>query len=52
MAQLEYIHQINLFHSQGIPFKDHLYVPEIHPITGVKFCEREDDGLLFKVHTC
>ena len=26
-----------------------LYVPEIHPVTGVGFCEREDDGHVFKV---
>ena len=49
MAQLEYKYQVNLLHSQGIPFKDHLYIPEIHPITGVGFCEREDEGHLFKV---
>ena len=49
MAQLEYQYQINLLNSKGIPFKEHLYVPEVHPITGVEFCEREDDGHVFKV---
>jgi len=39
LAQLEYAHTVNLFHSKGVHFKDYLYVPEIHPITGVDFCE-------------
>ena len=33
----------------GVPFKDHLHVPEVHPLTGVLFCEREDEGHVFKV---
>jgi len=49
---LEYAHYVNLFHSKGANFKDHLYVPEIHPITGVEFCEREDEGHIFKVYAC
>lgn len=49
MAQLEYKHQTNILSSKGVPFKDHLYVPEVHPITGVEFCEWEDDGHVFKV---
>ena len=32
-----------------MPFKDHLYVPEVHPLTGAGFCEREDEGHVFKV---
>jgi len=35
LAQLEYKHQIGLWHSKGILFKDHLYVPEVHPISFV-----------------
>lgn len=35
----------------GVPFKDHLHVPEVHPLTGVLFCEREDEGHVFKVVT-
>jgi len=35
--------------SKGVPFNKHLYVPEIHPITGMEFCEREDEGHVFKV---
>ncbi|XP_065889311.1 uncharacterized protein [Dysidea avara] len=48
LAQLEYQYQVNLFHSKGIPFKNHLYVPEVHPITGKGFCEREDESHIFK----
>ena len=39
LAQLEYAHTVNLFYSKGSHFKDHLYALEIHPITGVEFCE-------------
>ena len=52
LAQLEYAHSVNLLHSKGAHFKDHLYVPEVHPITGIEFCEREDEGHIFKVHAC
>ena len=38
-----------IWHSKGIPFKDHLYVPEVHPLTGAEFCEREDESHVFKV---
>jgi len=47
--QLEYAHTVNLLYSKGSHFKDHLYALEIHPITGVEFCEREDEGHIFKV---
>ena len=49
LAQLEYKHQIDMWHSKGIPFKDYLYVPEVHPITGLQFCEREDEAHILKV---
>ena len=49
LAQLEFQYQINTWQLKGVPFKDHLYVPEVHPVTGVGFCEREDDGHVFKV---
>jgi len=48
LAQLEYKHQIDLWHSKGIPFKDHLYVPEVHPITGLQFYEQEDEAHILK----
>ena len=34
---------------KGIPFINHLYVPEIHPLTQTGFCEREDEGHVLKV---
>lgn len=49
LAQLDFTYQVNLWQSKGVPFKDHLYVPEIHPDTGMEFCEREDEGHVFKV---
>ena len=49
LAQLEYIHLVNLLHSKGAHFKDHLYVSEVHPITDVEFCEQGDEGHIFKV---
>ena len=47
--------------EKGVNFSDHLYVPEVHPVTGHTFCEMEDEGHVFKVrlhlsslqvHTC
>ena len=49
LAQLEYVHQVNDWHSKGVPLKDHVYVPAVHPLTGVEFCEHEDEGHVFKV---
>jgi len=50
LAQLEYTYQINAWQAKGVPFKDHVYVPEIHPNTGMEFCERKDDGHILKVN--
>ena len=49
LVQLDSAYQVNLWHSKGVPFKDCLYVPEIHPHTGMGFCEREDEGHVLKV---
>ena len=49
MVQLEYTYQINSWHAKGVPFKHHVYVPEVHLTTGIEFCEREDEGHVFKV---
>ena len=49
LAQLEFAHNIKSWDEQGVPFRTHLYVPEVHPLTGVEFCEREDEGHVFKV---
>ena len=50
LAQMEYSYRVNYYHEQGIPFKTHLYIPEDHPETGLGFCEREDEGHVFKVY--
>ena len=49
LAQLDYTHQVNHWDSLGVPFKTHLHVPEQHPDTSSVFCEREDEGHVFKV---
>lgn len=36
---------------EGIPFKQHVYVPEIHPLTGKTYHEREDEPHVLKVRT-
>ena len=49
LAQLEYTWVVNDWHRCGVPFKEHLYVPEKHPSTGFLFHEREDEAHVFKV---
>lgn len=49
LAQLEFTFEVRKWDMQGVPFRTHLYVPEEHPLTGVGFCEREDEGHVFKV---
>lgn len=51
LAQLEYCMIVREWDKNGVPFCKHLYVPEKHPITGVEFCEMEDEGHVFKVST-
>ena len=52
LAQMEYSYRIRYYDEQGVCFKTHLYVPEDHPETGLGFCEREDEGHVFKVFFC
>ena len=49
LAQLEFTFQIKEWERKGVAFQSHLYVPEHHPVTGYLFCEREDEGHVFKV---
>ena len=49
LAQFEFKYQVQQWESQGVPFNLYLHVPELHPITGCLFCEREDEGHIFKV---
>lgn len=51
-AQLEYTYEVCSWHSQGVHFRHYLYIPEMHPLTGQMFIEREDEGHVFKVYTC
>ena len=52
LAQMEYSYRVCYYHDEkGVPFRTHLYVPETHPDTGQGFCEREDEGNVFKVYT-
>jgi len=33
-----------------VPFRTHMYVPEVHPATSQVFYEREDEAHLLKVN--
>ena len=50
LAQLEYTSLIRKWDSEGVPFRQHMYVPEVHPQTLEGFQER-DEPLVLKVHT-
>ena len=49
LAQFDYCHQVCSWDRKGVPFKIHMYVPEIHPITKEEYHEREDDAHVLKV---
>ena len=49
LAHLEYTHQIRKWNDSGVPFRTYIYVPEVHPLLGTEFHEREDEGHVFKV---
>ena len=50
LSQMEFSHQVQEYSDKlGVPFRFHLYVPELHPITKEPFCEREDEAHLLKV---
>jgi len=50
LAQLDYANIISKYEENGVPFRTHMYVPEVHPATGQVFYEREDDAHLLKVN--
>ena len=50
LAQLEFNHTVREYDENGISFRSHLYVPEIHPDSGTYFLEREDEGHVLKVY--
>ncbi len=49
LAQLEFSYQVCQWDSNGVPFRKHVYVPEIHPQTQQSFHEREDKPHVLKV---
>lgn len=51
LAQLDFSMVVKQWEQQGIMFSQHqhLYVQEIHPITGKRLCEMEEEGHVFKV---
>ena len=49
VAQLEFQYCIQQYHSAGVLFRTHLYVPEIHPETKEAYYEREDEAHVLKV---
>ena len=42
-------HYMRKYDSEGVPFRARCYVPEVDPITGRVFHEREDHAHLLKV---
>ncbi len=49
LSQMEYKYQVCHWVEKGVPFSTHMYVPEIHSITGKEFHEREDLAHILKV---
>lgn len=49
LAQMEYTYKVQTWDKKGVPFRTHMYVPEVNPITGMEFHEREDEAHVFKV---
>ena len=49
-GQLQYRYEILEWEKKGVPFCTRLYVPEVHPQTGLPFQEQEDETHVFKVY--
>ena len=49
LAQMEYTYQVCCWDANGVLFRTHVYVPEIHPVTEMEFHEREDEAHVLKV---
>lgn len=49
LAQLEFSHVVCDYDRRGVPFQTHLHVPEVHPVTGHHWYEREDPAHVLKV---
>jgi hypothetical protein len=48
LAQLEYRYLVEYWEMKGV---SNIHVPEVHPLTGLMFCEREDEGHVLKVYS-
>ena len=46
---MEFQYQVHHWDTNGVPFSTYVFVPEIHPITGKEFHEREDFAHILKV---
>lgn len=49
LSQLKYAYKICIWEDDGVAFKTHFYVPEVHPATKAEFHECEDDAHILKV---
>ena len=52
LAQLEFKYQILEWERKGVPFRQHLYILEIHPVTKQAYFEMEDEPHVLKVCVC
>ena len=44
LAQLEFQYHVLKYKKRRVPFRTHLYVPEVHPLSGQEYHEQEDDA--------
>ena len=49
LAHFEFQQRVLQWEDEGVHFRSHLYVPEVHPETNEVFCEREDEAHVLKV---
>ena len=43
MHMVEFRYLVECWEKKGVPFKSHLHIPEVHPVTNTLFCERDED---------
>ena len=49
LAQLEFKYQVLKYEKRGVPFRTHLYVPEVHSISGQEYHEWENDAHVLNI---
>ena len=52
LAQLEFKYRILERERQGVPFREYIYVPKIHPVTQQVYFETEDEPHVFNICVC